>query len=686
MNENGEKTSQLFAYVKFMLLMAVFLIALNVGVYFMNFYAGLLMSLGLVVYIIIILIYYYYRKRKALQELVTYAASFSSLQTDLMEKFAFPYLLLDKNAGILWGNEEFKKLAGSDFKEVRQNVMSIFPELDPQEFPKSSKTSKPKQKEIVYKNRIFNADIRFITDNNTLPVYDMPDIRPADLTKVYAVSLFDETELREYIRKYEDETLVPALLYLDNYDETLEMLDDIKRSIMMAVVDRKLNQYFGEKDAIIRKFERDKYIVLMRNITFRALKENKFPLLSEVKSLNVGNDMTVTVSMGIGTHQNSLTKDLEAARISIDLALGRGGDQVVIKDGDGIQYFGGKTMAVEKNTKVKARVKAHALYEFMSVAERVMIMGHRMPDPDAIGAAVGINAAARTIHKKANIVIDTESPSIKTLMNTFRNNPDFEEDMFISCDTAKELITEGTVLIVVDTCNAEIVCCPELLGRTKSIVVLDHHRLSSNVIKNTVLSYVEPYASSACEMIAEILQYFPENVKLKSVEADALYAGIVIDTDNFILKTGVRTFEASAYLRRCGADSVRVRKMFREDIGDYIARERIISNVELYRKTMAISLCKDSTAVDPTVVGAQAANSLLNIKGVKASFVLTDYNNMIYISARAIDEVNVQFIMERLGGGGHINIAGCQIPGMTIEEAEIKLKEVLDEMIDGGEI
>lgn len=683
MNSYNRQTSQLYAYVRFLLWMTVFLVAVDIFIYIRDFYSGLLMTLGIIGYIIIILIYYFYRRRKALSELVEFAASFSSAQTKMMENFSFPYVLIDKKCTILWGNDQFYSIAGEKDEIVRTSICGIFEDLNEEDLNNCRGES---YTDVFHNDRIYHVEIRFITDENAIPVYDMPDIRPADLTRLMSLSFFDETDLREYKGKYEDETMVPLLLYLDNYEETLELLDDVRRSIMTAVIDRKLNSYFAEADAIIRKFERDKYLVLMRNKTFTEMKAGKFNILQEMKNLNVGNDMTVTVSIGAGTNQGSYTKNLEAARISIDLALGRGGDQVVIKDGEGIQYFGGKAMAVEKNTKVKARVKAHALFEFMSVADRVLIMGHRNPDADSIGAAVGIYAAARTINRKAHIVIDSENSSVAPIMNSFRESSDFEADMFIDGNAAKEMTTDHSVLVIVDTCVPDITACPALLERTKNTIVLDHHRRGSSVIQNTVLSYIEPYASSACEMTAEILQYFPENVKIRNAEADALYAGMIVDTDNFVLKTGVRTFEAAAYLRRSGADSVRVRKMLRDELNDYLTKEKIIANAELYRGAFAISRYDSSEDADFTVAGAQAANSLLNIRGVKASFVLTNNRGTVYISARAIDEVNVQVIMERLGGGGHINIAGTQLADTNVSDAEEHLKRILDELIDGGDI
>ena len=425
----------------------------------------------------------------------------------------------------------------------------------------------------------------------------------------------------------------------------------------------------------------------MRNKSLNELKSLKFNILEEVKTVNIGNDLSVTLSIGIGANNGSYQNNSDAARVAIDLALGRGGDQAVLRDGDSISYFGGKTAAVEKSTRVKARVKAQALREFIDSKETVVIMGHRLFDIDCFGAAIGVYRAATSLNKKAHILIDEPNTTTKPFIDEFRNSQDYDQNLFISVAEAREMVDDNTLLIVVDTNKPDYTECEELLHRTRTIVVLDHHRQGNAYIRDSVLSYIEPYASSACEMVAEILQYFTEGLKLRNIEADALYAGIMVDTSNFIQRTGVRTFEAAAFLRRCGADVTRVRKLFREDLENYKAKGDAIRNVEMYRGHYAISECSPDERVDsPTVVASQAANQLLDIKGVKASFVLTRYNGMIYISARSIDEVNVQIVMERLGGGGHMNMAGAQFPGATFEESAARLKAVLDEMIDGGEI
>ena len=341
---------------------------------------------------------------------------------------------------------------------------------------------------------------------------------------------------------------------------------------------------------------------------------------------------------------------------------------------------------MEKSTRVKARVKAQALREFIGSKENVVVMGHKNTDIDSFGASVGIYRAAKLMDKKAHIVLGDITASIRPWVNMFLNNKDYDEDMFVNHEEAMELVSEKTVVVVVDTNRPKMTECEQLLKQTKTIVVLDHHRQSSDVIQNAVLSYIETYASSACEMVAEVLQYFAEGIKLKAVEADCIYAGMIIDTNNFVTKTGVRTFEAAAFLRRCGADVTRVRKMFRNDMQSYKARAEAVRHAEVFENAYAISTCPSENLESPTIVGAQTANELLNIIGIKASFVITEYNNRIYISARAIDEVNVQIIMERLGGGGHMNIAGAQMEGVSIDEAKEKLEKVILEMKKEGAI
>lgn len=434
-----------------------------------------------------------------------------------------------------------------------------------------------------------------------------------------AVYLFDETEKNQYMRENQEQKMVAGLVYIDNYDEALDSIEDVKRSLLVALIDRKVNKYFTELDALVRKIEKDKYFVVLKYQYLAKLREDRFSLIEDVKTVKVGNEMAVTLSIGIGANGESYTQNYEYARMSIDLALGRGGDQVVVRDGEDITYYGGKTQQVERNTRVKARVKAHALREIIESREHVIIMGHSISDVDSLGAAIGIYCAAKVLGKKAQIVLNEITSSLRPLVECFTEEKGYPADLFIKNEEALMLTNENTLVVVVDVNRPSYTECPELLKCTQTVCVFDHHRQTNEVIENPVLSYVEPYASSACEMIAEVLQYFSENIRLAPCEADCIYAGILIDTNNFMTKTGVRTFEAAAYLRRAGAEVTRVRKMLRNDMAAYKARAEAVRHAEVYRGAFAISICPADEVESPTIVCAQAANELLNIVGIKAS-------------------------------------------------------------------
>ena len=387
--------------------------------------------------------------------------------------------------------------------------------------------------------------------------------------------------------------------------------------------------------------------------------------------------MTLTLSMGIGTGSAEYSKNYDVAKAAMDLALGRGGDQAVVKDGEKILYYGGKSQQMEKNTRVKVRVKAHALRQILDNNSNVLVMGHTLADIDAFGSALGIYVIAKKLGKEAHIVLGEVTSSVRPFVNRFIGKEEYPDDMFIKPEDASSKINASTVVIVVDVNRPQRTECPELLEKCKTVVVFDHHRRQSDTITGAVLSYVDPYASSASEMVAEILQYYSDSIKIRPTDADAMYSGIVVDTNNFMNNTGVRTFEAAAFLRRNGADITKVRKLFRDDMEDYKAKAEAVREVEMFHERYAISVCPSDMTGNPTVIAAQAANELLGIRGIRASFVMTEYENQIYISARSIDEVNVQTIMEKLGGGGHMNVAGAQLRNVTLGEARSMLKDVL---------
>ena len=668
--------------VRWPLYLSILLIALNIVVYVVSIKAGILVTLGIILYVGIAVFLLIYQRPRMFNDLIAFASQYEFLEKRVLEELALPYAIMDMQGRMIWSNKMFAQLTGKD-QFYQKNVSTIFPDITTNKLPVSEE-HEISEVSTQFGDRIYRISMQRIVLDAAVASSRLLANLP-ETTSLIAMYLYDETELKDYIQANEDNKLVVALAYLDNYEEALESVEDVRRSLLIALIDRKITKYFSNYDGLVRKLEKDKYFLIMRQSSLEALKEQKFHILEEVKTVNIGNEMTVTLSIGIGLNAATYLQNYEYSRIAIEMALGRGGDQVVIKNGDSITYFGGKAQQMEKTTRVKARVKAQALKEFMSTKERVVVMGHKITDVDALGAAIGIYRAGKTLGKPVHIVVNDPSTSIRPLMAGYMNNPDYEPSMFIDHNQAMELVDNNTVVVVVDTNKPSYTECEELLYMTKTIVVLDHHRRGNEVIQNAVLSYVEPYASSTCEMVAEILQYFSDDLRLRNIEADCIYAGIMIDTNNFITRAGVRTFEAAAFLRRSGADMTRVRKMLRDNIDSYKARAEAVRTAEIYRGCFAIAKCPSEGLESPTVVGAQAANELLNIAGVKASFVLTTYNKEVYVSARAIDEVNVQVMMEKLGGGGHINIAGAQVKE-SIEEVEHMIREIIDELYQEDEI
>ncbi|MCI9081216.1 MAG: DHH family phosphoesterase [Lachnospiraceae bacterium] len=674
---------QLKNYMCWPLLLTILIALMNVPLYYFDKKAGFCVSIFAVSYFIIVLVIYMMNRSGIRSEVINFATQYGTVQKKLLDEFQIPYALLDYNSKILWMNREFSEVTEKD-KRYHKSITTIFPSITREILDKEESSS---SFQVEWKERVYHARVdRLYFDDENAEGGDMLELEAKD-QYLMALYLFDETELHHYIQENQELQLVSALIYIDNYEEALDSIEEVKRSLLVALIDRKVSKYFSEKDSIIKKLEKDKYFVVFRHKYLDQLIKDKFSILEEVKTIKVGNEMAVTLSIGIGISTSSYSQKYEYSRMAIDLALGRGGDQVVVKEGEKISYFGGKSRQVEKMTRVKARVKAHALREIFESREQIFIMGHSISDMDAFGAAIGMYCAAQVMGKKAYIVLNEVTSSLRPMKECFTEEKGYPEDMFIESEEAMELVNYRSVVVVVDTNRPNYTECPELLGRTRNIVVFDHHRQSSEVIENAVLSYIESYASSTCEMVAEVLQYFDENIHLKPNEADSIYAGILIDTNNFMTKTGVRTFEAAAYLRRCGAEVTRVRKLLRDDMAAYKARAEAVRHAQVYRGAFAISICPaDSNVESPTIAGAQAANELLNIVGIKASFVLTEYNEKIYISSRSIDEINVQLIMERLGGGGHLNVAGAQLKDCTVEEAKRRIQETLDQMLEEGDI
>jgi len=682
MKQQVQLKGKLRLYMQWPAIMSLLLIAMNVWIYQVDTKAGLFLSAFIVVYIIIAVFLYFYSQSFIFSDLVEFAAQYGVVQNTLLRELTIPYAILLDDGKIVWANNQFMQVLGKDYradsylsKYISQLNRSAFPQKDGQ----------------LVELQVQYEDHDYLVEMTRVSVQGFNDAEqllalPEEKEYFIAIYLRDVTELNEYIRKHEEQKLLAGLVYIDNYDEVMESVEEVRQALLVALIDRKINQYFRNADGIVKKLEKDKYFVALRKHSFYEVEADKFSLLEEVKDINIGNGMPATLSIGFGLHGDSYAQTSNYARAAIDLALARGGDQCVVKEQEGITYYGGKREQTAKNTRVKARVKAEAMREIMMTKDKVFIMGHKLGDIDSFGAAIGIYRVADSMGRKSHIVINDVTTSIREFFDKFSQDSAYPNDLFITSKDIDDVMVDNAMVVVVDTNKPEITECERLLMMGKTIVVLDHHRQSSTPIENTVLSYIEPYASSACEMVTEVVQYIEEDIKLSRLEASCMYSGIMVDTNNFMNRTGVRTFEAAAYLRRNGADITYVRKIFRDDMEAYKAKAEIIGNVEMYRQEFAIATGENLDIDSPTIIGAQVSNELLNIDRVRASFVLTVYKERIYISARSIDEINVQIIMEKLGGGGHMNSAGAQFDYTDLNRGVRILKDTIDQMLEKGDV
>ncbi len=686
MKKNNLLRKEIEKYLQVPFWMAFLLLIMNGVVYGIDVTSGIVVSVFIAVYLATAGIVYFRKKPNILSDLVEFSFAHGSVQNELIKELTIPYALVNLKGRVLWNNQAFYDAAKSDKKHMRKHIQHIFTDITLELLHMEPEDHNQRVIHIYDYDRNYRVEIRRVEVRSIIKGELVEDLQKDDV--LYAVYLYDETDLIEALAEKEKIRMVVGQIYIDNYEEAMESIEEVRQSLLVALIDRKITKYMQTADAIIKKLEKDKYIFVCQQQNLEQLQQGKFSLLDEVKSINIGNETPVTLSIAVGINSESdhYAMAYEYSHMAMDLALGRGGDQAVVKNGEKIIYYGGKTQSAEKNTRVKARVKAHALKELLATKDKVLIMGHKKPDIDSLGAAIGIYRLAVMMEKKAHIVINEVTSSIRPAMNNFLGSSVYPEDMFYSSEQALETVDPNTVVIVVDVNRPTYTECEELLAHTKNIVVIDHHRQTGEVIEHATLSYIEPYASSACEMVAEILQYSMDKPKLRPAEADAMYAGILVDTDNFVSKTGVRTFEAASFLRKSGADMVRVRKAYRTDIESYKQLSEGVAKAEIYMDDFAISEVPTKGVDSPTVLAAKVANDLLDVENVRASFVLSKIENIVYISARSIDDVNVQIIMEHFGGGGHGTVAGAQLEDITIEEGKERIREVLRQMREDGEI
>ena len=583
----------------------------------------------------------------------------------------FPLVIIETDGNIIWKSSKFiHEFANIDINNYLNNIVKeIKLELE-----NGSNEDKKELQDLILKQvKIGSKTYKVVGE------YVESKEKQKNDNKEYMTTLYfiDETKNILLEQKYNNSKLCVGIIMIDNYEEIMQRLSDEDKPILTAQIERNLYDWAATFEGLIIKSERDTFILLLQQKYLKQLEEDKFNILDKIKEIEIPGKVQSTLSIAIATEESSNYEKYKTAQSIIDIALGRGGDQAILrKDGKYI-FFGGRTQELEKRTKVKARIVANALQELMEEAENIFVMGHTNSDIDAMGASLGVYRLAKTIGKQAYIVNTTVGSTLDSFLQTAKEDEEYQKTI-IGKDEAIEKINENSLLVVVDTHKTSYVDVPELLEKTNKIVIIDHHRRGTDFIENALLTFHEVYASSACELVTELLEYSEQEIKLTQLETEGLYAGIMMDTKNFTFKTGVRTFEAAAYLRKCGVDIIKVKKWFQSDLETYNKISEIVANAEVINDTIGISIY-DKEEPDTSLICAKSADELLTISNITASFVIGNLGDKICISGRSIGDINVQLILEKLGGGGHITLAGAQVEGMSIEETKQELINRINE-------
>lgn len=605
-----------------------------------------------------------FRKKEWNRYIETLSLDIDETTKKAIMNLPIPLCILEFDGNISWYNKKFYDMTQSS-DLLGENIDNLVKNLN--------------LRKVLNENKEMYTDVSY-KDKEYTVVYNVIKNQQNKQVK-YLMMLYwiDKTEYLALTKKYEEEKNIIMLIQVDGYDEVLKSADEENRPLISVDLERILSGLENSLQAAVKRTSKDKYIVITNQKGLSKLQENKFTILDTVRSIDHGNTLPVTISIGVGRDGDSIHENIKLAAGALDLALGRGGDQAIVKTKDKFEFYGGKSKAVEKTTKVKSRLIGHALKEIVSQSKTIYIMGHKYPDLDAIGAAVGIYDICKSLKKETRIVLDHSNESIDEFVSRL-NRCEYYKDLFISKEDAIKNCTRDTLVVVVDTHRPSYTECEELLGISKKVAVIDHHRKGVESIQDTVLSFHEIYVSSTCEMVTEVVQYLEDDVKINKLTAEGLLAGISLDTKFFAFKTGVRTFEAASYLKKVGADTTEVKKLFRTNVEDFKAKAEIISNTNIIDNRICISYSKTQTE-NINVVIAQAADELLTVKKIEASFVLGEKNGTIFISARSLGRINVHVLMEKLGGGGHIDIAGAQLEGISIKEAYKKVHEIIEEYL-----
>lgn len=668
-------------YLNWPIILGIYLCVAVIIMYIFNNSAGIIASPFLIIYLLVAIYLRFIKYNNLNSAILRLAENISNKQRIYFSKIDLPHAVLDMEGRIIWANDRFLDISKS--AEVGKNIKDTFPDLN---------------KGIV--SNLSNEKIDLLTSLDErkykvhLRMVDLNELGGDEVRRLYTGServimlyLYDETDYYNLQKDSDNNKQVTGFIYIDNYYEVAENMEDSKASMLIAMVDRKLTRYISYNSGILKKLEKDKYFFVTTKKDVEDMMEDKFSILEETKEIIGGDNIPLTLSIGVGYEGKSIESNHELARVAIDMALGRGGDQVVVKRGSDTFYFGGKSASNITNARVRARVKATSFRETLDTKDKILIMGHKNGDFDSFGACIGVYIMAKQVGKEVHIVINSLTNAVAEMKQKYIANNIYENNAFITGEEALSFADENTLLVIVDHNTGKISDEPRLLDKDLDLVVFDHHRISQNSINDAMLSYIDAGASSTCELVTEIMTYFDDRLKIRPMEADSMLAGIMIDTMYFTFQTSAKTFDAAAFLRKRGADSDRVRKILRVDFDFEKLKNEVVSSAENYKDGYAIAVLDEvDDGIEESVAKAEIANELINIKNIKASFVLTKENGKYAISSRSIDDVNVQMLMEKLGGGGHRSSAGAMIEAESFDDAISKVKEVIDSFVEGEKV
>ncbi len=612
------------------------------------------------------------RKAELSEQLKDLTLNVNSTAKTTLINSPFPLAIVETNGNVIWKSEkfvtEFENLDINMNEYLSEIVRSIKLTIENSDENKQEKTRGTIDTNIKIANRMYKVLGSYVKSHK---------IHQKEQEYTTILYFIDETYLRKLEKEKQDSDICIGILMIDNYEEISQRISSEIKPQLIAKMEKYIYDWAGKYKALIVKSDRDTFFCIMEQKYLKEAEADKFNILDEVKDIDVPDITQPTLSIGFSDDGDSNAEKAESARTVIDIALGRGGDQAIVKMDGRYQFFGGRTQEVEKRTRVKARIVSHALKELMTEADNVLLMGHSHGDMDSIGSSLGLYRLAKTLGKEAKIVNETSGIGLSNFLIEAKKHNEYVE-CFVTKQEALDAVKPNTLLIITDTHKKSYVEVPELLDKVNKIVVIDHHRRSTDYIENAILTFHEVYASSASELVTEILEYSQLDINLTQIEVEALYAGIMLDTKNFTFKTGVRTFEAAAYLKKCGVDIIKVKKWFQSDLKTYQLISEIVSKSEIVNDSIAISTYENDDE-NANIIAAKAADELLTIGGINASFVLGKTGEKIYISGRSIGGINVQLILEKLGGGGHITLAGAQLENMSMEDAKQELINRINE-------